>query len=78
MILNGREKKNNYCHSSIRMTIEHTFGILKTRFRILKYVNVYNTAEISKIVLVCCVLHNLCIMYNDKLPDTVILEEEGQ
>lgn len=72
--LNRREKKYNYYHSNIRIIIEHTFGILKTRFKILKYVNVYKTAEIPKIILVCCILHIMCIFNNDELLDNVDLQ----
>ncbi|KAK4882485.1 hypothetical protein RN001_005804 [Aquatica leii] len=62
-----RKKNYNYKHSSTRVYIEQSFAFLKGRFRILKHVNVYNTAFISKIIVACCVLHNICIQKNDNL-----------
>ena len=45
----------NLRHSSLRTTIECTFGILKQRFRILDFP--YPTQVV--LVLVCCFFHNL-------------------
>ncbi|KAK4885738.1 hypothetical protein RN001_002009 [Aquatica leii] len=64
----SRQQKNfNYKLSATRVFIEQCFGLLKGRFRILKHVNVYNTKLISKIIVACCVLHNICISQNDYL-----------
>lgn len=76
--LTVRQKRMNRKLSSNRICIEHTFGLLKTRFRILKFVNVYNTIDIPKIILGCCILHNLCIVVNDSLEEHDIPELEGE
>lgn len=52
-------------NSSTRVAIEQTCGMLKGRFRILRYVNMYDVKIIPKIVISCCVLHNICTDLND-------------
>lgn len=54
--------------------MEHTFGILKSRWRILKYINVNCPKKASKIIAACCVLHNFCLINLDDW--TGELEEE--
>ncbi|XP_068658098.1 uncharacterized protein [Aristolochia californica] len=48
----------NRRHSSLRNTIECTFGVLKARFKILKDVPPFDFDVQVKIVITCCVLHN--------------------
>jgi len=48
--------------SSARVTIENAFGLLKGRFRRLKYVDA-DIARIPRIVKACCVLHNIQLCY---------------
>lgn len=74
--LNQIQKRYNFKLSSNRIRIEHAFGILKARFRILKYINVHNTSNIPKIILACCILHNLCIDVNDEIEQPEYEEEE--
>ncbi|XP_030757991.1 putative nuclease HARBI1 [Sitophilus oryzae] len=59
------QKNYNFKHSSTRVCIEQSFGLLKGRFRILKHVNIYRTELIPPLVLACCVLHNICMQKND-------------
>jgi DDE superfamily endonuclease len=49
----------NLRHSSLRITIECTFGILKQRFRILDCYNHFSYRTQVVLVLVCCLLHNI-------------------
>ncbi|XP_063223145.1 putative nuclease HARBI1 [Bacillus rossius redtenbacheri] len=63
--LTEAEKVFNRTHSGCRVTIENTFGILKQRFRQLMRVDVWTVDRATKLVLSCCVLHNLCIRGND-------------
>lgn len=65
--LSRKQKNYNFKHSSTRVYIEQTFGLLKGRFRILKHVNFYNTEFISELVVACCVLHNICMRNNDEI-----------
>lgn len=67
---NGRltreEKTFNFKLSSNRIVIEHTYGIVKGRFRILKGVNMYETKIIPEIVMSCCLIHNFAMGCNDE------------
>ena len=74
--LNLVKKNYNYMHSSSRMVIEQAFGLLKGRFRRLKFVDMLNTEAIVKIVVSCCVLHEYCLQNNDFLLDNTDTEEE--
>ena len=51
--------------SATRVLIENTFGLLKGRFRQLIEIDMHNVDKISKFIISCCVLHNLCIDNND-------------
>lgn len=49
----------NYKHSQTRMTIERSFGLLKGRWRKLSYLDC-ELQSWNKIIMACCVLHNIC------------------
>lgn len=63
--LSQMQRHYNFKLSSTRVAIEQAFGLLKGRFRILKYVNIYSTKRIPALILACCVLHNICLQQND-------------
>ncbi|KAK5845700.1 hypothetical protein PVK06_001908 [Gossypium arboreum] len=48
----------NLCHSSLRITIERVFEILKKRFRVLDAEPFWNFQTQVDIVLACCIIHN--------------------
>ncbi|KAK5826076.1 hypothetical protein PVK06_020984 [Gossypium arboreum] len=48
----------NLRHSSLRITIERVFGILKKRFRVLDAETFWNFQTQVDIVLACCITHN--------------------
>ena len=52
----------NYRHSSARMVVEQTFGLLKERFRILLCTNESSVPTVNAITMACCILHNICIV----------------
>ncbi|XP_024891430.1 putative nuclease HARBI1 [Temnothorax curvispinosus] len=58
--LNNGQRNFNIKHSRTRVAIERAFGILKGRFRKLKYIYMYNTEMIPLVILTCCMLHNIC------------------
>lgn len=64
--LNNVQLNYNTKLSKTRIIIERAFGILKGRFRKLKYVYMYNTEMIPLVVLACCILHNICIDIDDE------------
>lgn len=58
------EKKYNEAHIKTRNCVERCIGLLKGRWRCLQRGLNYSPKRVSKIVLVCAVLHNLCIYNN--------------
>ncbi|KAJ8943221.1 hypothetical protein NQ314_009794 [Rhamnusium bicolor] len=57
--LNEMERNFNYKLSHCRILIEHTFGLLKQRFRQLYHLKLRNIESICHFIRACCVLHNL-------------------
>lgn len=62
----------NYRHSSIRNVIERAFGVLKSRFRILRNMPAYSITKQGQLITACCTLHNFIRMTT---PDDFIFEE---
>ncbi|XP_033731771.1 putative nuclease HARBI1 [Pecten maximus] len=60
-----REKKYNKYHSSIRVAIERAFGNLKGRFRRLLNLQTHSVKTACKVIMACCVLHNIYIIQGD-------------
>lgn len=63
--MNPKKKYYNYVHSTTRISIEHTFGMWKQRFRQLYYCKLKSFDLLLHFIRSCVVLHNLCIEYND-------------
>ncbi|KAH7971439.1 hypothetical protein HPB49_024102 [Dermacentor silvarum] len=57
--------------SSTRVLIENAFGELKGRFRQLQRLDLTTVDNMTKFILACCVLHNICIDNGD-LPDSLV------
>ncbi|KAH7938114.1 hypothetical protein HPB49_020177 [Dermacentor silvarum] len=56
--------------SGTRVLIENAFGDLKNRFRQLHRLDMWTVDNMSKFIISCCVLHNLCIEQGD-LPENL-------
>ncbi|KAL5576094.1 hypothetical protein UlMin_017793 [Ulmus minor] len=65
--LGGDRKKElfNYRHASLRNAVERTFGIWKSRFRILRVVPQYPLRTQRDIIIACAVVHNFLMMSSD-------------
>jgi hypothetical protein len=53
--------------NSGRIMNEHAFGALTNRWRILKNFNM-NMDRAVTVTFACCVLHNFCEIYNERVP----------
>lgn len=62
----------NKMHKRNRVVIENTFGQLKRRFPILKYVIRVKLENVPTFVIACCVLHNLA----KYLKEEILFDEE--
>ncbi|XP_072263909.1 putative nuclease HARBI1 [Pyxicephalus adspersus] len=59
------EVRYNISHSSTYSFLERAVEVLKSRFRCLDNPNgvlLYNPEKVCKIILVCCIIHNIAIM----------------
>lgn len=73
--LTQAQRTYNYKLSATRVLIENTFGMLKNRFRQLISLDFHTVDKITKCILACCVIHNLCIEFNDEMEDNFNLVE---
>jgi hypothetical protein len=53
--------------------IETVFAHLKNSWKVLKCLN-FTVPYVGQIIIVCCVLHNFCIMYNEQLASGKIVD----
>lgn len=65
----GQRRRYNYKFCATRVVIENAFGILKKRFIQLLQLFMWDVDRISKFIISCCVLHNICIDSNDDAPE---------
>jgi len=79
-LLDNRKKKFNKALSSARVAIERSFGLLKGRFRRLKFLDMRRVDLIPQVIIACCVLHNICIDCGDALfsEDMGVGEDEDE
>ncbi|CAN7995053.1 unnamed protein product [Ixodes pacificus] len=66
----------NRRHAATRVIIENTFGLLKQRFRQLRYVEFTTVDNITQLIVGCCVLHNICMDGGDLSVDDLLTVEE--
>ena len=60
--------------SKYRSSIERAFALLKGRFRRLKYLYMVRLDLIPSAIIAACVLHNICLNYNDNKLEEYIAE----
>ncbi|XP_011858507.1 PREDICTED: putative nuclease HARBI1 isoform X2 [Vollenhovia emeryi] len=65
--LTNKQREFNKRFCATRVLIENTFGLLKARFRQLTELHLHSIDKISKFIISCCVLHNLCIDNDDDI-----------
>lgn len=69
--LTNVQRRFNTKLSRTRVVIERTFGMLKGKFKKLKYIYMYNTEMIPLVILICYILHNICIENDDEFIDDI-------
>ena len=74
--LRSIEAKFNYVFSSQRIVIEHSFGMLKGRFRLLLKKFELATYNVEQIVVACCVLHNFSLEGKELFPEEWMVDED--
>lgn len=63
-------KRLNYMLASMRVIIEHVFGLMKGRFRrILHFTEHHQVSFVANLVVCACILHNICIDQNDEFEE---------
>lgn len=76
--LTRRQQNFNFFHSSSRMVVERSIGLLKGRFRsLLDKLPMTRVNLIPKYIIACCVLHNICLLSHDRLEVSTIAEGEN-
>lgn len=70
----SREANFNTIHSKTRNIIEHTIGILKSRFRCINGARElhYSPKKASQIFNVCATLHNICLHFRVAFDDPLV------
>ena len=68
------QRRFNYEHCKGREVVERGYGHLKGRFQILRTESNEHLERVHLTVMVCIVLHNICILYDD---DTEIPDEDN-
>ncbi|XP_055837516.1 putative nuclease HARBI1 [Episyrphus balteatus] len=69
--LSFQQRLFNEAHHQTRLKIKDSFSLLKARFRQLSHLDFFTVSRMSKFVLGCCVLHNLCLENGDLLIEEI-------
>jgi len=59
------QKLYNLIHAKTRVVVEHAFGRLKQRWRLLKYMDITDLKLVHKLIVAAAILHNYCERRND-------------
>ena len=67
--LTPAHRRFNNSLSTVRVTIERAFGLLKGRFRRLQLLDTMTVETAVHIILASCVMHNICILNEDEVEE---------
>lgn len=73
--LSNKQKYFNQKHSSLRIIIEHCFGLLFGRLRRLRHIDLNKPEYYPSVIVAACVIHNICIYFGDTINETEYLNE---
>lgn len=71
------ERKYNVAHKKSRIYIEHLFGVLKSRYPCLHSGLRTSMSNNLKIIMSCCILHNICILFKEPAPEQLFPDEDN-
>ncbi|XP_055959278.1 putative nuclease HARBI1 [Patella vulgata] len=74
--LTANQRNFNTLLSSNRVIIERAFGILKGRFSRLQYLDTTKIETSVKIIMTCCIFHNICILNADSVDEFFGCDED--
>lgn len=74
--LTCKQKNYNVKLSSKRVVVEQAIGLLKSRFRRLRYVDVNTPETAAKMTMTACILHNICLRDTGYNNSEVLVEEQ--
>jgi DDE superfamily endonuclease len=74
--LTRKQKSFNYYHAKARQVIERSFALLFGRWRRLKNLKMQCIEMTAFVVLAACVLHNICIDFDESNNDDVTVHRE--
>ena len=75
--LSSLQKKYNKVHSSTRVDVERAIGLLKGKWRRLKYLDMLDTHRIPQVIMAACVLHNFVLQAEKAAAeDEAVMEDE--
>ncbi|CAH1366236.1 unnamed protein product, partial [Tenebrio molitor] len=60
---------------AVRSCVERAFGLLKNKFRRLRYLDMSLLEEIPTVITACCVLHNFIIIHEGYDEDEVVIDD---
>ncbi|KAG0423796.1 hypothetical protein HPB47_000440 [Ixodes persulcatus] len=75
--LTEQHRKYNTKHATTRVAIERAFGILKGRFRRLKYIEARRPERIVTTIVAACVMHNACMEWRNIYDGPLHTEDDG-
>lgn len=73
--LDDLQKKYNKAHSSTRVDVERSIGLLKGKWRKLKFLEMSNTEMMPEMIIAACVLHNFIIAKEGVDEDQIIMDD---
>lgn len=62
------QQKYNEAHIKTRNVVERQYGVLKRRFPVLAVGIRLELSTAVKVILACCILHNMCIFRKEEDP----------
>ena len=74
--LSDVQKNFNFKHASARNVVERTFGIMKSRFRRLTFIDSNNCDLICRIIMSGCLLHNFSYKFPDEHEEEIDFQIE--